>query len=187
MTVHPAPHNGEIQDEAARHEQEDREHYPAQTLEYPLGQASALTSAAACSRIDILMIANMLWLMLGRSLASAVYLGATLFWLAAMALSAALGCEGGCGESEVHRLDVSEVLAVIGLAIAAAAFLCSLFSRWLGLSLLALHAVVFAVNLGVFWNLADTPWVLIPPASLAAAVGYVAVGGVRRGSSGHGA
>jgi hypothetical protein len=55
MTVHPAPHNGEIQNEAARHEQEDREHYPAQTLDYPLGQALALTSAAACSRIDILM------------------------------------------------------------------------------------------------------------------------------------
>jgi hypothetical protein len=65
MTVHPAPHNGEIQNEAARHEQEDREHYPAQTLEYPLGQALALTSAAACSRIDILMIANMLWVIFG--------------------------------------------------------------------------------------------------------------------------
>jgi hypothetical protein len=114
----------------------------------------------------------MLWV----SLAAAVYLGATLFWLAAMALSAALGCDGGCGESEVHRLDVREVLALIALAIAAAAFLCSLFSRWLGLSLLALHAVVFAVNPGVFRDLADTPWVLIPPASLTAAVGYVAVG-----------
>jgi hypothetical protein len=125
--------------------------------------------------------------MLGRSLAAVVYLGATLFWFAAMALSAALGCGDGCGESEVHRLDVSEVLAVIGLAIAAAAFLCSLLSRRIGLSLLALHVVVFAVNLGVIWDLADTPWVLIPPASLAAAVGYVAVGGVRRRTAAHGA
>jgi hypothetical protein len=78
-------------------------------------------------------------------------------------------------------------VAVIGLAIAAAAFFCSLFSRRLGLSLLALHVVLFAVNLGVVWDLADTPWVLIPPASLAAAVGYVAVGGVRRRTAGHGA
>ncbi len=187
MAVDPARHNGQIQNEAARYEQEDREHYRAETLEHPLGHALALTSAT-CSRIGILMIANMLWvMMLGRSLAAAVYLGATLFWLAVMALSAALGCGGGCGENDVHRLHVSEVLAVIGLAIGAAAFLCSLFSRWLGLSLLALHVVVFAVNLGFFWSLADTPWVLIPPASLAAAVGYIAVGGVQRGTAGQGA
>jgi hypothetical protein len=125
--------------------------------------------------------------MLGRSLAAAVYLGATLFWLTAMSLSVALGCDGGCVDSEMHRLNVSEVLAVVGIAVAAAAFLGSLFSRWISLSLLALHAVVFAINLGVFWGLADTPWVVVPPASLGAAVGYIAVGGLRRrGTADHG-
>jgi predicted MFS family arabinose efflux permease len=72
-------------------------------------------------------------------------------------------------------MDVSLVLSFVGLAAAAATLLGGLFRRWLGLSLLYCHIVLFAVNLAFFWGLADDPWVFIPLAALAAAAGYVAV------------
>jgi hypothetical protein len=116
---------------------------------------------------------------LGRSLAAAVYLGTTLIWVAAMGVAREFACyEGPCREGVVHSVDLSVVLAVIGLAVAAAAFFCSVFNRWLGLSLLALHAAVFAINLAIFWDMTGTTWKAIPPASLAAAFGYVALGGL---------
>ncbi len=114
----------------------------------------------------------------GRALAAAVYVLATLLWAGAMVLGRALGCEGGdCTGDELHRMDLSVVLGFVGLAVAAAALLGSLVRRWLGLSLLGAHVVVFAINLGIFWGLADTPWVFIPPAALTAAAGYAAMGG----------
>jgi hypothetical protein len=123
----------------------------------------------------------MLWAMsLRRSMAATIYLLATLAWAAAMFLSSLLGCEGGCyGGDERHRLDLSLTLSWVGLALAGAAFIGSLFSRWLGFSLLAFHIVVFSVNLGIFWGLADSPWVFIPLGAIAGTAGYIAVGGLR--------
>ena len=115
---------------------------------------------------------------MGRALAGAVYVLATLNWAGAMVLSRDFGCEGGdCTQNELHRMDVSVVLGLIGLTIAAAALLASLFRRSLGLFLLCSHVVVFAINLGIFWGLGDTPWYVIPFAALAASAGFVAVGG----------
>jgi len=74
-------------------------------------------------------------------------------------------------------MDVSVVLGLIGLTVAAAALLAAVLRRSLGLFLLCSHVVVFAINLGIFWGLGDTPWFLIPFAAVAAAAGYVAVGG----------
>jgi hypothetical protein len=112
----------------------------------------------------------------GRSLAVVLYMIATLSWAAAMALSRLLFCEGGnCTANEHYRMDVSLVLSFVGLAAAAATLLSGLFLRWLGLSLLYCHIVLFAVNLAFFWGLADDPWVFIPLAALAAAAGYIAV------------
>jgi len=122
----------------------------------------------------------MLWAMLGRFLAVAAYLGGTACWVVAMSAAWGFGCGTGCTESEVLRLDLSLVLAVVGLAVAPAAFVGSRSSRRLGLSLLALHALVFAINLAMFWVLAGTTWKVIPPAVLVAAFGFVAVGGLRR-------
>jgi hypothetical protein len=114
----------------------------------------------------------------GRALAAAVYVLATLLWAGAMVLGRALGCEGrDCTADELHRTDLSVVLGFVGLAVAAAALLSSLVRRWLGLSLLGAHVIVFAINLGIFWGLADTPWVFILPAALTAAAGYAAMGG----------
>jgi hypothetical protein len=115
----------------------------------------------------------------GRALAAAIYLIATVAWAAAMGLSSLLGCEGGCFGDERHRLDVSLILGFIGLALAAGTLLGSLLKRWVGLSFLALHIAVFAINLGIFWGLADAPWTFIPAASLAAVAGYFAVAGLR--------
>jgi hypothetical protein len=114
----------------------------------------------------------------GRALVAAAYILATLSWAAAMTLSRALGCEGGnCTTNEIQRMDVSFVLGWVGLTAAAAAVLGSVFRRSVGLSVLCLHVFVFAVNLGIFWGLGDAPGVFIPVAGLAAAAGYVAVGG----------
>ena len=111
-----------------------------------------------------------------RVLAAAIYVLATLLWAGAMVLSRGLGCEGGdCTVDEVRRLDLSVVLGFVGLAVAAAALLGALLRRWLGLSLLGTHLAVYAINLGIFWGLADTPGVFIPLAALAAAAGYVAI------------
>jgi hypothetical protein len=114
----------------------------------------------------------MLWMMVGRSLAAAACLGGTVCWVVAMSAVWGLGCGTGCSESLV--------LAVVGLAMAPAAFVCSRSSRRLGLLLPALHALLFAINLAMFWHLAGTPWKVIPPAVLVAAFGVVAVGGLRR-------
>jgi hypothetical protein len=125
------------------------------------------------------MIANMLWVMsLRRSMAATIYLLAALAWAAAMFLSSLLGCEGGCYGDERHRLDLSLTLSWVGLALAGAAFIGSLLSRWLGFSLLAFQIVVFSVNLGIFWGLADSPWVFIPLGAIAGTAGYIAVGGL---------
>ena len=114
----------------------------------------------------------------GRSLTASVYILATLSWAVVMTLGRLLGCEGGnCTTNEMRRMDVSFVLGWVGLAVAAAALLASVFGRSVGLSVLALHVSVFAVNLGIFWGLGDAPGVFIPLAGLAAAAGYVAVGG----------
>jgi hypothetical protein len=111
----------------------------------------------------------------GRSFAAVVYLGATLSWAAVMTLGRLLGCEGGnCTTNEMQRMDVSFVLGWVGLTVAAAALLGSLFRRSVGLSVLCLHVFVFAANLGIFWGLGDAPGVFIPLAGLAAAAGYVA-------------
>ena len=61
VTVHPAPHDGQVEDDAACYEQQGREHDPPQTVEQPLGQALVPTYAAASSCIDRSKIANMLW------------------------------------------------------------------------------------------------------------------------------
>ena len=117
----------------------------------------------------------------GRALAAAVYVLATLFWAGGMVLGRALGCEDSdCTANELHRMDLSVVLGFVGLGVATAALLGSLFRRWLGLSLLGAHVAVFAINLGIFWGLADTPWVFIPLAGLAAAAGYAAIDRVQR-------
>jgi hypothetical protein len=114
---------------------------------------------------------------LRRALAAAIYLLAAIAWALAMALSSLLGCEGGCFGDERDRLDASVVLGGIGVSLAVAAFFGSILKRWLGLSFLGLHVVVFAINLGIYWGLANSPSVFIPLAGLAAAAGYVAVGG----------
>ncbi len=118
--------------------------------------------------------------MLGRVLSVAVYLGAAIAWLGAMALSSLLGCEGGCVGDESDRLNLSLILAGIGVVLAAAAFMSSLASRRVGLTLLGLHVVVFAVNLVVLAGIPDitTPAIFVVPAAVAAAAGFVAVGGV---------
>jgi hypothetical protein len=115
----------------------------------------------------------------GRAAAAALYLAAALIWVGAMLVGSALGCEGGCFGDEESRLDTSLVLSLVGLALAAAAFTGSLFSRRLGVTLLVLHAVLFFANLGVLSSLRDTdsPWILLVPGAIAAAAGYVAVGG----------
>jgi hypothetical protein len=113
-----------------------------------------------------------------RALAAVIYVLTTLLWAGAMVLGRLLMCEGGnCTANELHRMDVSLVLGFVGLAVAAAAVLGSVLRRSLGVSFLCLHVVVFATNLGVFWGLGEDPWVFIPAAALAAAAGYVAVGG----------
>ena len=115
---------------------------------------------------------------LGRSLAASVYIFATLSWAVVMTLGRLLGCEGGnCTTDEIQRMDVSFVLGWVGLAVAAAALLASVFGRSVGIFVLCLHVFVVAVNLGFFWGLGDTPGVFIPLAGLGAAAGYVAVGG----------
>lgn len=102
---------------------------------------------------------------------------ATLSWAGGMALSRLLFCEGGnCTQHDRYGMDASLVLSLIGLAVAAATLLGAVFRRWLGLAALCCHIVVFAVNLAFFWGLADSPWVFIPLAGLAAAAGYAAVG-----------
>jgi len=102
---------------------------------------------------------------------------ATVSWAGAMALSRLLFCEGGnCTPNEHYRMDVSLVLSFVGLAAAAATLLGAVLRRWLGLAALCCHIVVFAVNLAFFWGLADSRWVFIPLAGLAAAAGYLAVG-----------
>ena len=65
------------------------------------------------------------------------------------------------------------------MALAVVALLGSLLRPWLGFSLFAFHIVVFSVNLGIFWGLADGPWVFIPLAAMAGTAGYIAVGGLR--------
>jgi hypothetical protein len=117
-------------------------------------------------------------IVLGRSLAAVVYVLATLSWAGAMVLGRLLFCEGGdCTTNELHRMDLSVVLGFVGLAVAAATLLGGVFRRWLGLTLLCCHIIVFDINLGIFWGLADSPWVFIPLSALAVAAGYVAVGG----------
>jgi hypothetical protein len=95
-----------------------------------------------------------------------------------MVLSWAIGCEDAdCTRSELERLDLSLVLSFVGLAVAAAALLGSVVKTGFGLSFLAMHVVVFAINLGVYWDLGDTPGIFLPLAALAAMAGYVGVGG----------
>ena len=89
---------------------------------------------------------------LGRSLAAAIDLLATLAWAAAMGLFSLLGCVGGCFGDERTRLDVSLVFGFVGLAVAAAALLSSILRRSVGLSFLGLHILVYALNLGIFWG-----------------------------------
>jgi hypothetical protein len=77
--------------------------------------------------------------------------------------------------AQPHGPSAFFALGFVGLAAAAATLLGGLFRRWLGLSLLYCHIVLFAVSLTFFWGLADGSWVFIPLAALAAAAGYVAV------------
>jgi hypothetical protein len=113
-----------------------------------------------------------------RALAAATYWLATVAWAAVMGLSSLMGCEGGCFGDTRHRLNVSLVLGLVGLAIASAAMLGSILRRWIGLSFLGLHVLVFAINLGIFWGLGATPWIFIPPATLAALAGYLGLPGL---------
>ena len=117
--------------------------------------------------------------MLGRAIAAAIYVGATLLWVGAMGLGSLLGCEGGCFGDERTRLETGLILSLVGLPLCTAAFFVSLANRHLGMILLAAHVVVFCVNLRVLSGLHGTasPWVLLFPGALAALAGYVAVGG----------
>jgi len=122
----------------------------------------------------------------GRALAAVVYMLATLSCAGANVLGRLLFCEGGdCTTNEQHRMDVSLVLSVAGLAAAAATLLGAVFSRRLGLAALSCHVILFVVNLAFYWGLADSPWIFIPLAALAAAAGYVAVGSSARRSPGN--
>jgi len=116
---------------------------------------------------------------LGRSLAAVVYVLSTLTWAGIMVLSRALLCDGGCTPNQVDHMDATVVLGFIGLAIATAALFGSVVRLWLGLALLWCHALVFAINLALFWGLADSAWVFLVPAALTAAAGHVAVGAHR--------
>jgi hypothetical protein len=112
---------------------------------------------------------------LGRTVAAIVYVLATLLWALAMLLDWGFRCiDGDCADTTLHRLDLSLLLSVIGLAVAAAVLLAAVRRHWLGVWLLLTHVVVYAINLGVFWNLAKSPVLIIPPAVLVAAVGYFA-------------
>jgi hypothetical protein len=115
---------------------------------------------------------------LGRVAAAAVYFAAAILWVGGMWLGSMLGCEYGCFGDERDRLDTSLVLSLVGVALAAAAFFGSVFSRRLGLLLLGVHLLVFAINLAVLSEVGDAePWILVLPAALAAVAGYFAVGG----------
>ena len=113
----------------------------------------------------------------GRSLAAVVYVLAALAWAGAMVLSRGLICDGGCTASEVDRMDTSVVLAFVGLAIAAAALFGSVLRPRFGLVLLWCHALLWTINLALFWEVPDAAWGFVPAAVLAAAAGFVAVGG----------
>jgi hypothetical protein len=121
----------------------------------------------------------MLWRMtLGRVAAAVIYFAAAIVWVGGMWLGSMLGCEYGCFSDERERLDTSLVLSLVGLALATAAFLGSLFSRRLGLLLLGVHLLVFVINLALLSEVGDVePWIFVLPAALAAVAGYVAVGG----------
>jgi len=80
----------------------------------------------------------------------------------------------------MHNMDVSAVLASVGLPVASATLLLSFYRRWLGVAGLYCHTVLFAVNLAILWDLDDSLWVFIPPAALVAAAGYFATGGSQR-------
>jgi hypothetical protein len=113
-----------------------------------------------------------------RTMAAIVYVLATLLWALAMFLDWGLRCiDGDCADTTLHRLDLSLLLSVLGLAVAAAVLLAAVHRHWVGVWLLLAHVVVYAINLGVFWDLAKSPLLVIPPAVLVAAVGYFAVGG----------
>jgi hypothetical protein len=113
-----------------------------------------------------------------RAIAAIAYVLATLLWAVAMLVDAFARCiDGDCADTTQDRLDLSLLLSVIGLAVAAAVLLAVLRRHWLGLWLLLAHVLVYAINLGVFWDLAKTPWLIIPPAALVAAVGYFSVRG----------
>jgi hypothetical protein len=114
----------------------------------------------------------------GRALAAVVYALATLLWAGAMLLDWGFRCiDGDCADTTLHRLDLSLLLSVIGLAVAVAVLLAAVRRHWLGVWFLLAHVVIYAINLGVFWDLAKSPLLIIPPAVLVAAVGYFAVGG----------
>jgi len=85
-------------------------------------------------------------------MAAIVYVLATLLWTVAMLVYGFASCIGGnCADTTQHRLNLSLLLSVIGLAVAAAVLLAVLRRHWLGLWLLLAHVVVYAINLGVFW------------------------------------
>ena len=93
-----------------------------------------------------------------------------------MLLSRLLICDGGCATTDIARMNASLVLSFVGVAVAAAAVLGSIVRRRLGLTILWFHALLYAINLALFWGLADSPWVFLPLAAVAAAAGHVAVG-----------
>ena len=85
-------------------------------------------------------------------MAAIVYVLATLLWAVAMLVYGFASCiDGDCADTTQHRLNLSLLLSVIGLAVAAAVLLAVLRRHWLGLWLLLAHVVVYAINLGVFW------------------------------------
>ena len=130
-----------------------------------------------------------MYMVVARIFGALVYLGCTLLWAGLMALALVMKCDDSCGAGDdwtdnVHAWQYGAIgwLGAAGLGLAVLALVLSLFRRELGLAALAAHAVVFATNAVILLAGPGTsvPLVVVGPAALAAAAGFVAVGGPRR-------